>query len=344
MALCGHAMSSGERHPAVSIGGPTEGREPVLPLDRSLYRRLEGRFGSGSDRKGFPEFDVLLADVARRSLEPFSLNDPESRAAVVIAFFALQYVYDPDEDNEGGRFIPSPFVRQLRSTIFMRLRGARRRGGQSMESSGHRSGDSTPSDPRTTSVERQANALAEFQDAYMERLWTRVHNLELDSLRQGGGKKVHDWRALRAIMLDNAFKVGGDAWATGVKPPKAVSEVALAIGMSTEPSTSGLPIGALYAEFEATLAAIENVGDFLMLVQDLLDLEQLEARNGVLTEDEEDDRQQALADAEALWLQGRERLAEIRSDDGLDSPDLTLDDVLPLFRGDLGNGLPGDIE
>lgn len=338
----------GARIPAPSIDG--EGQSD-RPLDRNLLRRLEGLLGPGANenKMGYPPASEVLADVARRSLAPFSLNERANRLTLVLGCLAIAFV---PEDGQEIKKEPS-LVQRIGGPIFRKLRtldAERRRDGTAFSDRGlggdqfARVGISADMEgkPIATSeavgatkrastgaaAERYEHELQDrslFRDDFVSRLWARLHNDEVRSLREvASSSRLPEWAEVQRLFEDIAGQIREglrkSAERTSKRPNRDVIDAA--VGASVK--RLGLRPEGLQRELEATFAEMGAAGlsDFLTAVSKL---------EGDLDENPEAAERVDAGDAALLWNQARERIRGVRAREGVVSPSVQLDDVIGLI-------------
>lgn len=310
MELSGEVLEPGARHGKPALGDHASLHAQARPIEYTIYRRLNGMFGSGAAemKRGFPGFEVILEDCARRALEPFSLRDPASRAALLIAYFAWWYIQDPtvrlqrtDDDLAGQELPDSELVAALTSKVYWRLAAVKAGADPSLAegqdglvaagvAADHlgnpmildaEAGLSVRGRRRTRShrraamsagdVERWQGAFERTKEIYMRDLWVRLHNDEVRLLRRPDESMPSGWLAAKALLLEIAGKTGGRAASAARKTPaKQMNTEAIEL-VESPPTVPGHGLGPrqIQAEARQTLPHLNDLRGFLAAAREV---------------------------------------------------------------------------
>lgn len=348
MRLSVTEIEVGARIPAPSIDGEDQSDRP---LDRNLLRRLEGLLGPGANenKMGYPPVSDVLANVARRSLEPFSLNEQANRLALVLGCLAIAFV---PEDGQAIEKEPS-LVQGIGGPIFRKLRtldADRQVGGKAISGRGlggdqfERAGISADMQgkPVATSeavgatrrassgaaaerYEHERQDRSNFRDDFVSRLWARLHNDEVRSLREeAGSSHKPDWAEVQRLFEDIAGQIRDGLRKSAGRNLKRPNRDVIDAAVGASVKRLGLRPEALQRELQATFAemGVAGLSDFLAAVSKL---------EGDLDENPEAAERVDASDAARLWNQARERIREARAREGVVSPSVHLQDVIGLI-------------
>ncbi len=173
--------------------------------------------------------------------------------------------------------------------------------------------------------EHERQDRSNFRDDFVSRLWARLHNDEVRSLREeAGSSHKPDWAEVQRLFEDIAGQIRDGLRKSAGRNLKRPNRDVIHAAVGASVKRLGLRPEALQRELQATFAemGVAGLSDFLAAVSKL---------EGDLDENPEAAERVDASDAARLWNQARERIREARAREGVVSPSVHLQDVIGLI-------------